>query len=103
MTARRETMACLSAADARWDAEAGKVRYFACFEGTEEWIEVPGEDFDRLTRLLAQEAIGFVCDSVSTTLDRVNGAMEKFMDLRKTMEAMMPKPTSAPPPEDKEN
>jgi len=81
-------MPYLSAASARWDAEAEKVCYFACFEGGDEWIEIPADDFDRLTRLFAQEAIDLVCESVTTTLDRVNDAMGEFMAFRKAMEEM---------------
>lgn len=108
MTARRESMPCLNGAEARWDAEASKVRYYARFEGadeksdeaSDEWIEVPPEDFARLTHLYAQETIDYVCHAISSTLDRVNVAMEEFMVFRKAMEAMMPRQRA---PEDKEN
>jgi len=45
MTARQESMPA--------DVDVAKVRYYANFEGTEQWIEVPPEDFNRLTRLFA--------------------------------------------------
>jgi hypothetical protein len=101
MTQRRDSMPCLNGTSAHWDAEAGKVRYYASFDGSDEWIEVPGEDFARLTHLHAQEAIDVICDAITSTLDRVNTAMEEFMVFRKVLEAMMPRPASAP--EDKEN
>ena len=79
------------------------MRYFACFEGAEEdaSVEIPAEDFDRLTRMLAHEAIDFVCAAVSSTLDRVNYAMEEIMGLHQEMESMVPQDAGAP--EDKEN
>jgi hypothetical protein len=108
MTARRESMPCLSGARAHWDAEAQRVRYFASFEGApddaddaeNEWIEIPAEDFARLTNLYAQEAIDYICHAVTSTLEHVNSAMEEFMVFRKAMEAMMPRQSA---PEDKGN
>jgi hypothetical protein len=90
----------LCGASAHWDAEAGKVCYFAGFEGSDEWIEVTGEEFAQLTRLYTQEAIDFACDAIGSTVERVNAAMEEFSIFRKAMEAMMPRQRS---PEDKEN
>ena len=96
MTARRDAMPCLVSARAHWDAEAGKVCYFAGFEGGDEWVEVTGEEFSRLTQHYAQDAIDFACDAIATTLEHVNNAMEEFMTLRKAMESMMPRQS---PPE----
>lgn len=94
MTARRDSMPGISSSEARWDADAGKVRYFACFEGADdEWVEVPAEDFDRITRMRAHEAIDFVCAAVSSTLDHVNAAMEEIMAFRQVMESMVPRAT----------
>ena len=104
MTARRESMPYISNVSAHWDADAGKVCYFACFEGSDAWTEIPAEDFDRLTRMFAQEAIDFVCETVTSTLDRVNNVMEEFAVWRQTMESMAPKPTAvAVEPDGKEN
>jgi hypothetical protein len=100
MTQRRETMPCLNGASAHWDAEASQVRYYANFDGSDEWVEVPGEDFARLTQHYTQEAIELVCHAVTSTLDRVNTAMEEFMVFRKAMEAMMPRQST---PEGREN
>lgn len=100
MTARREAMPCLNNAAAHWDAEAVKVRYFASFEGSDEWVEITGEEFSQLTQLYAQQAIDVICDAVGSTLDRVNAAMEEFAIFRKAMEAMLPRQHA---PEDKEN
>lgn len=100
MTIRRDTMPCLCGARAHWDAEASKVRYFASFEGRDEWVEITGEEFSRLTQHYAQDAIDFAVDAIASTLERVNSAMEEFMTFRKAMEAMMPRPKAS---EDKEN
>lgn len=100
MTARRDSMPSLNGASAHWDAEADKVRFYANFDGSDEWIEIPGEDFTRLTQLHAQEAIEVICGAITSTLDRVNTAMEEFMIFRKAMEAMMPRHST---PEGKEN
>lgn len=97
MTARRESMPSLAAAAARWDAEAGKVRYYACFDGTDEWIEVTGEDFDRLTRLFAQEAIDVVCEAITSTLERVKDTLEEFSSFREQMEKLAKMSASAAP------
>ena len=102
MTARRESMPLLCAACARWDGEAGCVRYFATFEGAadDEWVEVPAEDFDRLTRLYAQEAVDYACDAVGTTLEQVTLAMQELAVFRRALEEMAPRPAH---PGDKEN
>jgi hypothetical protein len=107
VTARREVLPRLTNATAHWDAEAARVRYFANFNDSDEWIEVTGEEFSQLTRLYAQQAIdvismraGSICAAVGSTLERVNAAMEEFAIFRKAMEAMMPKKAA---PEDKEN
>jgi hypothetical protein len=97
VTVRRASMPSLSAADARWDAEAGKVCYFACFEGTDEWIEISAEDFDRLTRLFAQEAIDVVCEAISSTLEHVKDTLEEFSSFREQMEKLAKMSTSAAP------
>ncbi len=88
MTQRSESLPQLSDVRATWDAEAGKVRYSACFEGTDDWIEIPGEDFERLTRLFAQESIDFICDSIVTTLDRVKATLDDFGTFRDQMEKL---------------
>jgi hypothetical protein len=100
VTARFDSMPFLSAARAHWDAEGRRVRYLASFDGTDEWIEISGEDFSRLTQFYAQEAIDVICDSIASTLDRVNAAMEEFTIFRKAMEAMIPRQGT---PEGKEN
>ena len=66
-------MPCLSDARAHWDADTGTVRYYAAFEGTEEWIEVPGEDFSRLVQLYLQEAFNVICHSITTILEDIYG------------------------------
>ena len=102
MTARQESMPLLCAACARWDAEASRVRYFASFEGAtdDEWVEVPAEDFERLTRLYAQEAVDYACDAVATTLEHVNLAMQELAVFRRILEEMAPR---VPHSEDREN
>ena len=76
--------------------------YFATFEGAtdDEWVEVPAEDFDRLTRLYAQEAIDYACDAVGTTLEHVSLAMQELAVFRKALEEMVPRPSH---PRDREN
>jgi hypothetical protein len=96
VTSRRDTMPRLCGASAHWDAEGSKVRYFAIFDGDDECVEVTGEEFSRLTQHYAQDAIDFAVDSIATTLERVNAAMEEFMTFRKAMEGMMPRQS---PPE----
>lgn len=91
MTARQESMPCLIQAMARWDADASKVRYFASFEGANEeqtWVEVPAEDFDRLTRLFAQEAIDGVCHQIYETMDQVKSTLEDFTAFREGLEKL---------------
>lgn len=100
MTQRRDSMPYVNGTSAHWDAEASKVRYFASFDSTDDWIEITGEDFSHLSRHFAQGTIDVICDAVASTLEHVNAAMEEFMIFRKAMEAMMPKKVS---PEDKEN
>ncbi len=103
MTQRREAMPCLSGASAHWDAGGGKVRYFANFEGTDEWIEVPGEDFSRLTQLFAQMTIDVICDAITSTLDRVNAATEEFVTFRKAVEEMYERQRATPRDEGNKN
>jgi hypothetical protein len=91
-------MPLLSGTAAHWDAEASKIRYYANFDGTDEWVEVSGEDFSHLSRHFAREAVDVICDAVSSTIERLNAAMEEFF--RKAMEALMPRPA---PPEEREN
>jgi len=91
MTTRRESMPCLVQAVARWDAGENKVRYYAAFEGTadeEEWIEVPGEDFDRLTRMFTQEAVDAICHEVVETLDHVKSTLAEFSAFREGLEKL---------------
>lgn len=88
MTARRESMPCLTDARAHWDADASKVRYYASFEGSDEWIEVAGEDFDRLTRLFAQEAIDTICNEVTSTLDHLKATLADFSAFREGLEKL---------------
>jgi hypothetical protein len=91
MTARQESMPCLAQVEARWDAEAKKIRYYASFEGAddqEQWIEVAAEDFDRLTRLFAQEAIDAVCHQIYETVDHVKSTLEEFSAFREGFEKM---------------
>lgn len=91
-TVRRESMPVLVRAAAHWDAEASKVRYYACFEGANDddakWTEVPGEDFDRLTRLFAQEAIDIVCHEVVETLEHLKATLEEFSAFREGLEKL---------------
>lgn len=88
MTARRESMPCLSDARAHWDADAGTVRYYAAFEGSEEWIEVPGEDFARLVQLFSQEAINAICHSITSTLENVQSTLADFSAFREGLEKL---------------
>lgn len=88
MTARRESMPCLSDARAHWDADAHIVRYYAAFEGSEEWIEVPGEDFSRLVQLYSQEAINAICHSITSTLDNVQSTLADFSAFREGLEKL---------------
>ena len=88
MTARRESMPCLSGAQAHWDTESGKVRYYAVFEGSDEWIEVPGEDFSRLVQLYAQETIDVICNTITSTLDNVKTALAEFSTFREGLEKL---------------
>ena len=102
MTARCETMPCLVDARAHWDAEASRVRYFASFDGSDEWVEVPGEDFARLVQLYSQEAIDAICNAITETLDNVKSTLSEFMAFRQEMEklAQMTRPSA---PEGTEN
>ena len=88
MTARRESMPCLSDARAHWDSETSTVRYYAAFEGTEEWIEVPGEDFSRLVQLYSQEAINAICHSIMSTLENVQSTLADFSAFREGLEKL---------------
>jgi hypothetical protein len=84
-------MPCLVQTIARWDADASRVRYFASFEGADEeqkWVEVPAEDFDRLTRLFAQEAIDGVCHQIFETMDHVKSTLEDFTAFREGLEKL---------------
>lgn len=88
MTARQESMPCLNGARAQWDAEADRVRYYANFDGTDEWIEVPGEDFSRLVQLYSQEAINAICHSITSTLDNVQTTLAEFTAFREGLEKL---------------
>ena len=81
-------MPCLSDARAHWDAETSKVRYYAAFDGREEWIEVPGEDFSRLVQLYSQEAINAICLSITSTLDNVQATLAEFSAFREGLEKL---------------
>ena len=81
-------MPCLTDARAHWDAEGSRVRYYAAFEGTGEWIEVPGEDFSRLVQLYSQEAIGVICDTITGTLDDVRATLAEFAAFREGLEKL---------------
>ena len=81
-------MPCLSDARAHWDADTGTVRYYAKFEGTEEWIEVPGEDFARLVQLYSQEAVNAICYSITSTLDNVQSTLADFSAFREGLEKL---------------
>lgn len=102
MTARQESMPCLNGARAQWDAEAERVRYYANFDGTDEWVEIPGEDFSRLVKLYSQEAIDAICNAITGTLDNVKATLAEFMSFRQEMEklAQMTRPSA---PEGTEN
>jgi len=100
VTTRSEALPCLNGTEARWDADGGRVRYYARFDGTDEWVEVSGEDFSHLSRHFARETVDVICDAVSSTIERLNAAMEEFAIFRKAMEALMPRPA---PPEEREN
>ena len=102
MTARQESMPCLNGARARWDTEADKVRYYANFDGTDDWIEIPGEDFSRLVQLYSQEAIDAICNTITGTLDNVRATLAEFTAFRQEMEkfAQMTRPSA---PEGTEN
>ena len=102
MTARVESMPCLNGAKARWDAETQRVRYFANFEGTDEWIEVMGEEFDRLLKLYAQEAIDGISDAIMGTLENVRAVLTDFTAIRQEMEKLS-QMTRPPAPEGAEN
>lgn len=86
MTLRRESMPALVCVRAHWDADASKVRYYAQFESSDGWIEVPPEDFDRLTRLFAQEAIDMCCCSITETLDNLRETLGEFSGLKEGLE-----------------
>lgn len=88
MTLRRESMPTLVCARAHWDPDASKVRYYAQFESSDEWIEVTGEDFDRLTRLFAQEAIDMCCCAITETLDDVRSTLGEFSAFREGLEKL---------------
>lgn len=102
MTARQESLPCLNGARARWDADAGRVRYFANFEGTDDWSEVPGEDFSRLVQLYSQEAIDAICNAITGTLDDARATLAQFMAFRQEMEKLS-QMTRPPAPEGAEN
>lgn len=95
MTALRDTLPCLVGASAHWDAEGNKVRYFAMFDGGKEWVEVTGDEFSRLTQHYAQDAIDYAVESITSTLEKLNSAMDEFSTFRNAMEGMMPR-RSAP-------
>ena len=86
MTLRRESMPTLVCSRAHWDPDASKVRYYAQFESSDEWIEIPGEDFDRLTRLFSQEAIDMCCCAITETIDDVRETLGEFSALREGLE-----------------
>lgn len=93
MTARQASMPCLVQAIARWDVDKSKVCYFASFEGAGDeddahWVEVPAEDFDRLTRLFTQEAIDSVCQQIFETMDQVKSTLEDFSAFREGLEKL---------------
>lgn len=78
-------------AAAHWDAETSKVRYYASFGEADDkgaWVEVPGEDFDRLTRLFAQEAIDVVCHEIVDTLEHLKVTLEEFSAFREGLEKL---------------
>lgn len=100
MTARRESMPLLNGTAAHWDADATKVRYYANFDGSDDWVEITGEDFSHLSRHFARETVDVICDAVSSTIERLNAAMEEFAIFRKAMEALMPRPV---PGQEREN
>lgn len=89
MTIRSESMPCLADVVARWDAEARKVRYYASFEGADEsdhWVEVPAEDFTRLTHLFTREAIEAACHQIYETLEHVKVVLTDFASFREGLE-----------------
>ena len=88
MTLRRESMPTLACARAHWDPDTAKVRYYAQFESSDEWIEVPGEDFDRLTRLFSQEAIDMCCCAITETIDDVRNTLGEFSAFREGLEKL---------------
>lgn len=102
MTARQESMPCLNDARAQWDAEAERVRYYANFDGTDDWIEVPGEDFSRLVQLAQQEAFDIICETITSTLDNVKATLAEFTAFRQEMEKLS-RMTQPPAPEGTEN
>ena len=102
MTARVESMPCLNGARARWDADKSQVRYYANFEGTDEWVEILGEEFDRLVKLYAQEAIDAISDAVMGTLESVRATLADFTAFRQEMEKLS-QMTRPPAPEGAEN
>lgn len=91
-----DPMPCLNGARARWDAEARQVRYYANFEGTDDWIEIPGEDFSRLVQLYSQESTDAICNMITGTLDKVKDTLADFTDFREGLEkrSQMTKPTA---------
>lgn len=86
MTLRRESMPVLSGTRAHWDVELSKVRYYANFESSDDWIEVPAEDFDRLTRLFATEAIDMCCYAVTQTIDDIKAVLGEFSAFKDGLE-----------------
>jgi hypothetical protein len=102
MIARQDSMPCLNGVRARWDQEVGKVRYYANFEGTDDWIEIPGEDFSRLVQLYSQESIDAICNAITGTLDNVKATLAEFMAFRHEMDKLS-RMTQPPTPEGTEN
>jgi hypothetical protein len=88
-------MPALVCARAHWDPDTAKVRYYAQFESSDAWIEIPGEDFDRLTRLFAQEAIDMCCCTITETIDDVRETLGEFAAFREGLEKLtgMTKPS----------
>jgi len=86
MTLRRESMPVLCGTRAHWDVELSKVRYYAGFEGSDDYVEVSAEDFDRLTRLFATEAIDMCCYAVTQTIDDIKAVLTDFSAFKDGLE-----------------
>jgi hypothetical protein len=74
-------------AEARWNAEAGKVCYYAQLSETEAWIEITAEEFANVTRGGILTSANLVCAQVCQTADHLREVLEDFLAFRKNVES----------------